>query len=118
MLAEAVGVDGMDRDLCDRMYNARSDWVHGSPVALFTRLPERGPETDEQREVLKGVAHLQDTLRAAVRRCIEDEACPRDLASQANRKAHAESEAVRRGVCRCGRRLAQALATGTSPGAA
>lgn len=38
-------------DLCGRMYDARSDWVHGSPVALFSR-EDGGPDTDEQfREV-------------------------------------------------------------------
>jgi hypothetical protein len=85
MLADAVGVEGVDRDLCDRMYNARSDWVHGSPVELFSR-EGGGPETDEQREVLSEVARLQDTLRGAVRLCIEDEAC---------RKVFADDDAIR-----------------------
>lgn len=76
MLAEAVGVKGMDRDLSDRMYDARSAWVHGAPVELFTRREDGGgPGTREERAVLADVARLQDTLRAAVRRCIEDEAC-------------------------------------------
>jgi hypothetical protein len=85
MLAEAVGVEGVDRDLCRRLYSARSDWVHGSPVALFSR-QDGGPETDEQREVLAEVARLQDTLRAAVRLCIEDEAC---------REVFADDDAIR-----------------------
>jgi hypothetical protein len=43
----------VSRRLCDRMYDARSDWVHGSHVALFARKKDQpgGPETDEQREV-------------------------------------------------------------------
>ena len=34
-LAEAVGVDGIDRELCRRLYGARSAWIHGSHVRLF-----------------------------------------------------------------------------------
>jgi hypothetical protein len=75
MLADAVGVEGVDRGLCSRMYDARSDWVHGSPVQLFARGEGGGPETDEERKVLAEVARLQDTLRAGVRACIEDEEC-------------------------------------------
>jgi hypothetical protein len=73
LLAEEVGVEGVDRNLCDRMYDARSDWVHGSPVALFARGEDGGPETEEQRTVLAEVAQIQDTLRAAVRRALEDD---------------------------------------------
>jgi len=77
MLADALGVEGVDRSLCDGMYDARSDWVHGSPVTLFTR-EEGAPDgsgTDEERESLAEVARLQDTLRAGVRACIGDAGC-------------------------------------------
>ena len=88
MVAEAVGIADVDRNLCDRMYDARSDWVHGSHVELFTRdeAAPGGPETDQERDVLAGVARLQDTLRAAVRTCIEDESC---------RAVFADDDAVR-----------------------
>ncbi len=83
-LAVVVGVDGVSRELCRRMYGARSAWMHGSHVRLFATGPERerqrdagmdaGPANDEQRVVLRQIALLQDVLRAAVRRCIEDQA--------------------------------------------
>jgi hypothetical protein len=75
LLADALTVAGVDRDLCDRMYDARSAWVHGAPVELFSRREDGGPQTEEQRDVLADVARLQDTLRAGIRHCIEDEAC-------------------------------------------
>lgn len=77
-LAAELGVDGVDRDFCGRMYKARSDWVHGAHVSLIapagpgaTEDPG-GPEGPEQLEKLAEVALLQDLLRKAVRRCVED----------------------------------------------
>jgi hypothetical protein len=58
-------------EFCAEMYDARSDWVLGAHVRLFTTSGE-GPETDEQWRVLGEIAKLQDLLRAAVRRCLEE----------------------------------------------
>lgn len=44
MLADALGVTGVDRALSDSMYDARSAWVHGAPVELF-----RGARTAGRR---------------------------------------------------------------------
>jgi hypothetical protein len=83
-LAEAVGVDGVSRGLCKRMYEARSAWIHGSHVRLFASGAERvqqqqsgvqtGPASSKERDVLTQIAVLQGLLRAAVRRCLEDPA--------------------------------------------
>jgi hypothetical protein len=79
-LANELGFDGIDADFCERMYDARSEWVHGAHVRLFTTgqktkegAPRQGPEDDEQRYALADIARVQDVLRLAVRRCIEDE---------------------------------------------
>jgi hypothetical protein len=83
-LAEEVAVEGMDQALCDRLYDARSEWVHGAHVRLFAsgqeaREEERaagaaqGPQTEEQWNVFRDIVRLQDALRAAVRRCIQDD---------------------------------------------
>jgi hypothetical protein len=82
-LAAEVGVDGVDRTLCERMYDARSAWVHGAHVRLFPtgqaadeearrEDDSTGPQTAGQWKALSEIARLQDVLRAAVRRCIED----------------------------------------------
>lgn len=34
-LAEELGIEGIDEEFCGRIYDGRSDWVHGSAVALF-----------------------------------------------------------------------------------
>ncbi len=81
-LASDVGIDGLDEDLAERLYDGRSDWVHGSHVQLFVgegagadasaaEEPE-GPQGGEERSALAEVALLQDVLRGAVRRAIED----------------------------------------------
>lgn len=79
-LAEELGVDGVDQQFCERMYKARSEWVHGSRVSLFAPpTPNEmetpgpaGPESEDDLSKLAEVALLQDLLRKAVRRCIED----------------------------------------------
>lgn len=45
-MASELGIDGVDGDLLDRMYEGRSAWVHGSPVRLFDPAadPEREPD--------------------------------------------------------------------------
>jgi hypothetical protein len=81
-LAADVGIDGLDEDLAERLYDGRSDWVHGSHVQLFagpsagTDNPaeeeSEGPQSSDERSALAEVALLQDVLRGAVRRAIED----------------------------------------------
>lgn len=81
-LAADLGIDGLGEDLAERLYDGRSDWVHGSHVLLFAgpstgaetsgeEEPE-GPQSSDQRSALAEVAVLQDVLRGAVRRAIED----------------------------------------------
>ncbi len=81
-LAADVGIDGLSEDLAERLYDGRSDWVHGSHVQLFagpsagaeTSAEEEseGPQSSDERSALAEVALLQDALRGAVRRAIED----------------------------------------------
>jgi hypothetical protein len=80
-VAADLGIDGVDATFADRMYDARSDWVHGSHVRLFASGTDRQPDattdtdsapTNEERRVLEDVARLQDVLRAVVRRCIQE----------------------------------------------
>jgi hypothetical protein len=81
-LAADVGIDGLGEDLAERLYDGRSDWVHGSHVQLFagpsasveTSAEEEreGPQSSDERSALAEVALLQDVLRGAVRRTIED----------------------------------------------
>ena len=76
-LAEDLNLDGITEEFCEGMYDARSDWVHGNRVELFaggSHGGEGGPANDEQRDAIASVARLQDVLRAAVRRAIEDPA--------------------------------------------
>lgn len=81
-LAADLGVDGLSEDLAERLYDGRSDWVHGSHVQLFAgpsagaetpgeEEPE-GPQSSDERSAFTEVALLQDVLRGAVRRAIED----------------------------------------------
>jgi hypothetical protein len=81
-LAADLGVDGLDEDLAERLYDGRSDWVHGSHVQLFAgpsagaETPgedeREGPQNSNERDAFAEVALLQDVLRGAVRRAIED----------------------------------------------
>jgi hypothetical protein len=80
-LAEELGVEGVDQAFCERMYKARSEWVHGSRVSLLAPPTQgeleapspMGPESPEDLSKLAEVALLQDLLRTAIRRCIEDQ---------------------------------------------
>jgi hypothetical protein len=69
-LAAELGIEGVTEEYADRMYEARSDWHHGAPVALFA--PGDKPDEGEVAAVAD-VALLQDVARAAVRRSIEDD---------------------------------------------
>jgi len=87
VLAADVAVDGFDESLAERLYDGRSDWVHGSHVQLFAgssssvKIPgeeepeekePEGPQSRDEWSALAEVALLQDVLRGAVRRAIED----------------------------------------------
>lgn len=82
-LAAEVGVDGVTNELCERMYDTRSEWVHGARVRLFASGSEAerqreagegagGPQDDEESDRFVEIRLVQDVLRAAVRRAIED----------------------------------------------
>lgn len=79
-VAGELGFDGISTELCERMYDARSEWVHGTHVRLFATGQEaqeaaeaEGPDDDAQWRAVTDIARLQDVLRRAVRCCIEDE---------------------------------------------
>jgi hypothetical protein len=85
-LAAELGVEGLSRTKANRLYQLRSDEAHGREIQLFTSRPapasdgaatavEMTPEVRDQRQqaVIADVALLQDTLRRAVRRAIEDD---------------------------------------------
>jgi hypothetical protein len=70
-LAGELGIEAIDRDLCGRMYEGRSDWSHGDEVALFGR--EDGAATDAEDDAIRAdLAKMQDVLRSACRRAIEE----------------------------------------------
>jgi|GEM_PF-2479113 len=76
-LSEEVGAP-LSVSQCVKMYDARSRWVHGRRVSLYQSPkvkgePWEGPTDDEQRAAVERIAKTQDSLRAVVRRCIEDE---------------------------------------------
>jgi hypothetical protein len=83
-VAEELGIADVDPDFCGRMYQARSDWAHGTHVRMFSPPPPTtddttmpatgGPASNDEREGLAEVALIQDVLRGLVRRCIEDDA--------------------------------------------
>jgi hypothetical protein len=64
-LAAEVGVSSVSKTFCRRMYEARSQGAHGDDIVLF----KDGTAFDEN---VRKVARLQDVLRGALRRGIED----------------------------------------------
>jgi hypothetical protein len=82
-LAADLGFEGITADLCEAISDARSEWVHGTPVRLFTAGQKvkqtvddgghEGPDDEAQARAIADIARLQDVLRRAVRRCIEDD---------------------------------------------
>jgi hypothetical protein len=67
----------LSKTLCSKMYDVRSRWVHGRRVSLYQPPkqkgePGEGPTDAEQKVAVERVAKTQDSLRAVVRRCIED----------------------------------------------
>ncbi len=71
-VAAELELEGINEPLCGRMYDARSDWVHGSHVRLFGREGSQTPTDADERRVLDEIAKMRDLLRAAIRRAIED----------------------------------------------
>jgi hypothetical protein len=71
-LAADLGVDGISKRLCRRMYVGRSDWAHGSHVDLFGREGAPPIADEEERKLRDDIAKLRDLLRAACRQAIED----------------------------------------------
>jgi hypothetical protein len=74
-LATELGVEGLSRTKVERLYDLRSEEAHGREITLFATRPDAPPEARDGRQaaVIADVALLQDTLRRAVRRAIEDD---------------------------------------------
>jgi hypothetical protein len=66
-LADELGVPGVSKRLCRRIYEARSQGAHGTDIDLLK------PEV-RRDETVRQLARLQAVLRGAVRRGIEDPA--------------------------------------------
>jgi hypothetical protein len=64
-LAAELGIPGVSKSFCRKMYQARSQGAHGTDIDLFQH-------EARHEETIKEVARLQTVLRAAVRRGIED----------------------------------------------
>jgi hypothetical protein len=61
MVAQMVSLGGVDEEFAERIYEARSEGVHGSAVGLFSNW---GPEA--QADVRRAIMLLRRTLRVAV----------------------------------------------------
>lgn len=90
-LAAELGIDGISKDFLRRIYKERSDWVHGSiptytPTASGDRLGGEAVVEDPEID-LADIALLQDLLRAAVKRCVEDPEFRETFATDAAIKA-------------------------------
>jgi hypothetical protein len=64
-IAQALGIQGVDKVFCDKMYTARSQAAHGGLVDLLR-------SSAAQRANIEKVALLQKVLRDTVRKAIED----------------------------------------------
>lgn len=73
-LAHDLGVEGLSKNLLDRMYKARSQAYHGSEVRLFSGDPAapRGVLSASQQRAVDETILLQQVLRSAARKAIED----------------------------------------------
>lgn len=73
-LADELGVSDVTESWAEGIYDARSDWVHGSSVTLFALDPalSGGPSNPSESQAFQDLARVQDLLRAAIRRAIED----------------------------------------------
>lgn len=83
-LAVEAGIEGIDEDFCGYIYDGRSDWVHGSEVALFGDAASPQPTEADRRDVLADIAKVQDLLRATCRRAIEDQTFRETFAADAS----------------------------------
>lgn len=63
LLADMVGVDGVDSDFAERIYAARSEGVHGSPVGMFAQW-----NAATTADVRLAIALLRRALRTLVER--------------------------------------------------
>jgi hypothetical protein len=75
MLADEVGIEGVSRNFATLMYGDRSSPAHGQELRLqATTSAKQRPRrtTDLEPEYLARVSRLQDLLRAATRKSIEE----------------------------------------------
>jgi hypothetical protein len=76
LLAAELGIDGVSGGWAERMYSARSKPAHGQELRLPTASPDEQADgaVEIPVEALADGARLQDLLRAALHRAIEDDA--------------------------------------------
>jgi hypothetical protein len=79
MLAQEVRVEGISRRFAEQMYDDRSSPAHGQELRLptATSAKQRPPErvaVNADREYFAKLARIQDALRTATRKAIEDPA--------------------------------------------
>ncbi|HEU4658485.1 MAG TPA: hypothetical protein VFR97_13210 [Capillimicrobium sp.] len=89
-LASEVGVDGVTEEWAESIYDARSDWVHGASVKLFALDPSRagGPSNLTESQAFRDLATVQDLLRAAIRKAVQDEGFRERFVSDASVRSH------------------------------
>ena len=76
-LGDELEVHDVSRRWAQTMYDARSSGLHGDDIALLQR--EGPPRTDAVHYVIR----LEEVLRRAVRRCVEDQAFRAHFADEA-----------------------------------
>jgi hypothetical protein len=76
LLAAELGIAGVSGNWAEKMYSARSKPAHGQELRLASAAPDAQAEGADEipGEALADGSRLQDLLRAAVRRAIEDDA--------------------------------------------
>jgi hypothetical protein len=89
-LATELGASGVSRAMARRLYDNRSEPAHGRRLSLVPgpRPGQPPPDFDQVLpQALRELALLQDLLRSAVRRCIEDPAFAQHFASDESVRA-------------------------------
>jgi hypothetical protein len=81
-LGRELDVPDVSKTFVRRMYNARSQGLHGADVSLFAH-----GSTTPQTEAVAQVARLERVLRDAVRRCLEDPGFRANFADDASVQA-------------------------------
>jgi hypothetical protein len=73
-MACELGVSGFTRSMAQRLYEQRSTAAHGRRLRLVSPRPDEPLPNYSERETraISELALVQDVLRAAVRRCVED----------------------------------------------